>query len=243
MFDVAFTLIAPAAADPLPVLDDGGVALEDRLITEAIFGRPCAALWTAPAGLIVPRSYRRFDRFESARAESAARGTPVWLRPSGGGIVPQGPGIVNLSLAFATMAAPDGLGRAVYDGLCDLLGAALAGFGIDAEPREVSGSFCDGRFNLAVAGRKIAGTAQYWKHLGPGRRAVLAHALLIVDADADEITSRVNAFERAIDSGTVHDPATITSVARCLAGRGTDLAPAARLALVREALVRAIDAH
>ena len=57
-----------------------------------------AMLWTAGQSLVAPRSIGRLPGFERAAKESAQRGWPVALRSSGGGIVPQGPGILNLSL-------------------------------------------------------------------------------------------------------------------------------------------------
>ncbi len=51
-------------------------------------------------GFVVPGSYRQFADLPAVSAHFAARGWPVWLRRSGGGLVPQGPGIINLSLAW-----------------------------------------------------------------------------------------------------------------------------------------------
>ncbi len=52
----------------------------------------------------------------------------------------------------------------------------------------MSGSFCDGRYNLACGegaeARKIVGTAQYWRPLAAGGgHVVLAHAVILIDAD------------------------------------------------------------
>ena len=82
----------------------------------------------------------------------------------------------------------------------------------------MTGSFCDGRFNLAVCAqgrlRKIAGSAQYWRR-GNGRQAVLAHALLLIDADPALLSAQANRFETALGSGRHYDAKALTSVAEC----------------------------
>jgi hypothetical protein len=92
--------------------------------------------------------------------------------------------------------------------LCAVLRDALAALGIASSAREVKGSFCDGRFNLATMlggrARKIAGTAQYWRRSGT-RHAVLAHALLLVDADPSLLCLEANRFETALGSDRQYD--------------------------------------
>ncbi len=89
-----FPLLAGAA-----VCDDPTQA-EQPLFAKASAGEAVAQLWQAPQGLVVPGSYRQFTDLPAVSAHFAARGWPVWLRRSGGGLVPQGPGIINLSLAW-----------------------------------------------------------------------------------------------------------------------------------------------
>ena len=84
-------------------------------------------------------------------------------------------------------------------------------------PREVHGSFCDGRFNLAVGDRKIVGTAQQWKRLGADRHAVLAHAVMVAQADPALITGWANDFENALGTGRRYDPEVVVSAHQCMA--------------------------
>ena len=215
----------------LPTLDApsetfSGEPPELDWLADALDGRARAVLWRAAPGLVVPLSYRRHATLDAACAASAADGWPVWLRRSGGGAVPQGPGIVNLSLVYPVQGTPGDRAEAVYAHLCGVIGRALASFGIDARAAEVKGSFCDGRFNLAVAGRKIAGTAQYWKRRGE-RHAVLAHALLLVNADLDGLTERLNRFESALDSPRRYDATVLTSLRRESPGADLGRLPAA----------------
>lgn len=190
-----------------------GAAAELTWLDEALAGRARAVWWHGAQGLVAPLSYRRHAGLDAACAAAAAAGWPVQLRRSGGGVVPQGPGIANLTLTGPAGGAPGTVAEAVYGHLCGLLATALAGLGIEARAQAVEGSFCDGRFNLAVGGRKIAGTAQYWRR-GGGRQAVLAHALLLVDADVDQLSARANAFEAALGSERRYRADALTTVAR-----------------------------
>ena len=207
---------------------DGELELE--WLELALKGQSTAALWIGKQGLVAPMSYQHHTNLIEVCTEFAIRGWPVRLRRSGGGVVPQGPGILNLSLAKPCQGAPGDLAESIYADLCQLLAGALAGLGIKAEARAVSGSFCDGRFNLAVIGnddqttRKIAGTAQYWRH-AESRHAVLAHALLIVDADPAALTAEANRFETALVSGRHYERNSLTSVSQawCAAHPGKEI--------------------
>ncbi len=219
---------------------DDPLASEQALLSLAAQGRRVAHLWQAPRSLVVPRSYRRYAALDQARAEFARHGCPVFLRMSGGGLVPQGPGIVNVSLAYQVRGTVGELSEAVYRDLCELLQRALRALGLETHWQTVEGSFCDGRFNLAWGPpddvRKIAGTAQYWRRLeaaadgtSPPLHAVLAHAVLLVSADPEEINQRANAFEAAIGSGKHYLAGRVISVQQALCAAGLGLAPADRL--------------
>ncbi len=177
---------------------------------------PVACIWEAAQGLVVPRTYRRFEYFPQACAQSAARGWPVAVRLSGGGIVPQGAGIINLSLAYQADGKPlDGSDQA-YLLICRLISRALLPFGIASHAAPVQGSFCDGRYNLAVGQgdtlRKIAGTAQLWRRLPvPGQehlhtQVVMVHALILAHADIQTVTAEANHFERMLGSDKCYEP-------------------------------------
>jgi hypothetical protein len=195
-------------------LPDGAPELE--WLAQAMAGNNVAALWQAPLSLVAPLSYRKHPALDGVRARFFAQGVPVRMRRSGGGVVPMGPGVLNLSLVYQVDGMPGDLADAVYEHLCGVLIRALAAMGVAAETSAVPGSFCDGRFNLAVrtpAGlKKIAGTAQYWRGTG-ANRAVLAHAVLLVDCDVDALTAHANDFESAIDSGRVYESAALATVA------------------------------
>jgi lipoate-protein ligase A len=197
----------------------------------------CAAahLWSSSQVLAVPRSYTRLPAWPQACAASATAGWPVHIRGSGGGLVPLGPGQLNLSLVWRAEPAAPIDPQAIYRDLCSLLSRALARLAINATPQAVAGSFCDGRFNLAVGGRKIAGTAQAWRRIGKDQ-AVLAHAVIVVSAEPDALTETANRFEESAASGRRYRADALTNVVRAwcdmhpadapLADPGTSLANA-----------------
>lgn len=186
-------------------------------LEQAQTGRATAALWSSTLVLVAPLSYRKHAALDAVCAASAARGCPVRLRRSGGGVVPQGPGILNLSLAYPCHGDPGLASVQVYAHLCGVLATALAGLGIDTATAAVEGSFCDGRYNLAVAVdgsmRKIVGTAQYWRRSGD-QHAVLAHALLLVEADPQQLCDQANRFEAALGSPRHYRSQALTNVAQ-----------------------------
>lgn len=186
-------------------------------LDQALGGEPTAVVWIGSGALVVPLSYQQHSRLDAVSAVFASRGWPVRLRRSGGGVVPQGPGILNLTLAYACAGAAGTRAQTVYQHLCVALSNALGSLDIVTDTRAVDGSFCDGRFNLAVThggiARKIAGTAQYWKRSG-GVQAVLAHALLLVDADPRQLSELCSSFEAALGSARRYDANAVTSVAQ-----------------------------
>lgn len=212
-----------------------GIAHEDDWMAGcAASGRAAAHLWHAPVGLVAPRRLTALPGWAAAAADPSFG--EVQVRASGGGLVPQGPGVWNLSLVWpAPSAAPSGT-DAIYRALCDTLAGAFARLGLDASPQPVDGSFCDGRFNLAVRGRKLVGTAQAWRRV-LGVPLVLAHAVIVVDADPAELTARANAFEAALGSAMRYRADALTSVAR----EAGDTFDAARtLAVLAEAFARVV---
>ena len=124
-------------------------------------------LLTTDALMVAARLHERID---AARADFAANGCPVWLRMSGGGLVPQGPGILNVSLAYAVPKGAATWMEAVYLHLCEVIAAGLRQVDVETHWQAVEGSFCDGRYNLAWGpcdrARKIAGTARWFGSMG-----------------------------------------------------------------------------
>lgn len=194
----------PAVYRLLAAPFEAGPLADETLLAPAI-REPVACLWESAPGLVVPRTYAARPGFAAIQAQFAARGCPIHIRQSGGGVVPQGPGILNLSLAQVFAGRPLDHSEAFYQQLCAWIRQALAAFGIETRAQAVEGSFCDGRYNLAIPdpARKIAGTAQVWRRIpghAPDRHVGLAHALILAQGDPGEWTARANALETALGS-------------------------------------------
>ena len=158
--------------------------------------------WESSRCLVVPSSAARSANFEGACNYSAGAGWPVIVRATGGDVVPQGAGVLNVSIAFnpscdARLRIGD-----VYCLLCEPIVAELHAVGCDASIGGVDGSFCDGKYNVAVDGQKVAGTAQRWRAISRNKDdlesfSVLAHAMLLVECDIASGVDAVNAFNQA----------------------------------------------
>ncbi|PLL93607.1 lipoate-protein ligase A, partial [Klebsiella michiganensis] len=102
----------------------------------------------------------------------------------------------------------------------------------------VKGSFCDGRYNLACGeggdARKIAGTAQYWRPMAEGQgHVVLAHAVVLLDADLAAAHRAANDFEARLGSGRVYRADKTVTLAELISD-GADLLPRFREALAQQ---------
>ncbi len=167
-------------------------------------GRATFRLWRGDRALVVTRRETRLPRFPEARGRLEEEGWPVVVRDSGGTTVPHFPGALQVSL-FLPRRGTRGMGvEDVYHLLCEPVRAALRALSLQTYYGEVPGSFCDGRFNLVSAGRKVAGTAQRWKGGVPGSRGedgfVLGHMALFVQGELAEGTEAVNRLLRLAGS-------------------------------------------
>ena len=176
-----------------------GLAFEADLLTAR---QPVAGVWTSKANtLVCPFSYRRKPGFPAAAVASSGRGWPVMLRPTGGGAVPQGAGVLNLAVA---LTVPRGF--AIADGyrlITGIVRRALGDVGSVMTAGPTPGSFCDGDWNLSIVGQKVVGTAQRWRPVGAGCSRVLAHALILAGGGIEARADAVSAFNRAIGLGPV----------------------------------------
>src|SRR5690606_25647972 len=131
-----------------------------------------------------------------------AQGWPILLRDTGGEPVPQSPAVLNVALAYA-LPTGDDEGRRIdsaYERLLEPLAVWLAEHDLKPGCASVPGAFCDGRFNLTLEGRKVAGTAQRWRRSRDGRPAVLAHAALLMNDCRESMALVVNRFYHSFAS-------------------------------------------
>lgn len=176
-----------------------GLALEADMLAGA--GHQ-VAIWAAQARAIVcPRTYTRKTGFDAAADASASRGWPLYLRPTGGGAVPQGPGVINLATVFD---APKGF--TIEDGYRHLTDVIVRGLGDAAwslRPGDTPGSFCDGAWNLSCEGQKIVGTAQRWRSQRGAPARVLAHAMILTDRQFEPGAEAVAELHTALGLGRI----------------------------------------
>lgn len=182
-------------------------ALERALLESAREMRPDEVrwlVWRTEKSIIVPRGLPSRDYFGAARDAVEALDYPVFERDTGGDLTPQDPGVVNLSLAFRLDGDDVSIKRAYERLTAPVVTFLREAHGIDAATASIPGAFCDGAYNIACGGRKIAGTAQRWKLIGgegPARRvAVLGHVALMVTIDLDPAIAALNAFYAAAGS-------------------------------------------
>jgi lipoate-protein ligase A len=174
-----------------PGLSSAGAQLahEQSLLALCASGveQPIALIWESEPALVVSQSDRHLPRFAAAVTDAERAGWPVIVRHTGGTAVPLVPGIINLGLIASWRTGRPTLGAA-YEPLCSLLIGAMGNLGITATTGRAPGAFCDGRWNILVNQRKVAGTSQRQSCFG-GRGAVLLHATVIVDADPAMLTA------------------------------------------------------
>src|SRR5690554_4897785 len=115
-----------------PACGDLNSRFDEVLMQYAASHGPSACIWQAPQGLVVPRTYIRSATFDETCVQSAAQGWPVSVRHSGGGVVPQGPGILNISLAYGVEGRPLDHSDAAYQMLCNVISDAASHFGVQA---------------------------------------------------------------------------------------------------------------
>ena len=193
---------------------DNGLELEMQWMHQAAKdGKAYAHLWQSSKGWVVPKSYLL------GATEAMLHKQGCFIRSSGGGLVPQGPGIWNLSLIWSVSQAFDLDIIEIYQAVCFKLTAAFKDLGIYVSTGHTPGSFCDGKFNLSVNGQKLVGTAQSWKKIN-GTKVVLAHAVLLVDIEAETLIQAANAVEESIGSNRRYLANSITSIAQecCING-------------------------
>lgn len=197
----AMTELSPPAA--LFLSGDEAFALEAQILEQVSSGQSHfqMAIWETERCLVVPQSFTRNERFEAAATQSKAEGWPIFTRCTGGDVTPQGPGTMNVTLAYRLSSQAVPSIDEHYDLLCRPISDHLQSWGLVPEFSAIEHSFCDGAHNLSVDGRKMVGTAQRWRRVrdGSGVQMVFAHALILVDADISGGIAAMNTLYESCD--------------------------------------------
>jgi len=169
-----------------------GIARETALLQQ---GRPAMLLWQSNAcALVVPSALARRAAVQQQAQITAAAGWPLVTRGSGGGIVPQWSGTVNLAMI---VPCPAGFTpESGYHLICSSISAALSQFDIPSDTGACQSAFCDGDWNLLVKRRKLVGTAQRLRMTAAGRVALI-HAAILTKMPAPEVWPIMNELHKA----------------------------------------------
>lgn len=123
-----------------------------------------------------------------------------------------GPEFINLTVMTSRRTSDAVDIDRIYASFGEVLFPALSEMGISATFAEVRQAYCSGRYDVAVAGRKLAGTAAIVRWIG-GVQAQLVHAVLRIEPVHDELAI-ISAFETAMGLNPRYDPAFLTSLAQ-----------------------------
>lgn len=179
---------------------------------------PVLLVWRSEPALLVSRTETRLPHFENAVADMRAAGWPVVLRKSGGGACPVGPGTVQVSMIDPVL--PLTTINCRYAVLAELLQAMLRRYRVFARTGLVAGAYCPGAYDLAVAGRKIAGMSQHWFRNRCAVRCAVTAASINVGEAPHEIACAVNQFYHEAGSELRCDADALTNVQLCGSASG-----------------------
>jgi len=192
------------------------MAAEDRIW---LAGAPGSWAWTCANGLSVPASALRLENFAAAAERSHIRGWPVVVRCTGGGCVPQGPGILNFGVMTHSSLSADHLYARFAQSIID----ATARFGARSSIFTPEGAWCEGRYDLSIARRKFCGLSQR-RSVGTHLRPAFIHAAIFLCPDLDTAFTAMRRFLTEAGAKSAPDRQAATSLAAHLE------APNARLA-------------
>ncbi|RYM01738.1 lipoate--protein ligase family protein [Sporolactobacillus sp. THM7-7] len=136
-------------------------AIDDTLCRSVGSGEsPCAArLWVHQRTVMLGIQDTRMPHLQDALRVLSHAGFDYVARNSGGLAVVLDDGVLNLSLIFSEKKRPISIDEA-YQAMVDFIGKLLGPHGIRFDVHEIGRSYCPGRYDLSVGGRKFAGISQ-----------------------------------------------------------------------------------
>lgn len=172
----------------------------------------CGRIWTVSRpGIVLGLRDTRLPYGKEATDLLVQKGVEVHLRASGGRLVVQDPGVVNVAFAYAGEQLPSL--EALFSEMTDILRRLFRELGITVRQGEVPGSICAGSTDLAVGGRKVAGLSQRRR-----RGFALVHAFILVAGTGEERVSVADAFYRAAGASAgegVHEGSMVALAELC----------------------------
>ncbi|WP_084419767.1 lipoyl protein ligase domain-containing protein [Henriciella litoralis] len=190
-------MLRPDAPDIVRFQAPAGLDNEEQLFQQA-FGadaeRFSLSFWQQSKCLVVPQRWQSMPDIDAAQTIAAAKGWPVTFRRSGGACVFHGPGVLCVSGILASKRDPVPVDR-IYEDFANGLGAAVSSLGVSGVSiGSAPDAPCDGRFNLLVDGRKLAGLAMR-RRMRDATTVTLVHACLWVGGALEEPIAAINHVE------------------------------------------------
>lgn len=149
-------------------------------------------LWQCCRNTLVLPAGNKWQQTEGLRDALADLGWQLFARKTGGAPVPQTQGVINVSYLYAL---PEGQSYSIpeaYRSFCATLTAFFQHFAISVDCHATPGSYCDGDYNLNIAGKKVVGTAQRVVLKQGGGKVVLAQACILIDVNPEQLVAPVN---------------------------------------------------
>lgn len=186
---------------------------EDELIAQVQSNQLSQALllWQVKSPTLVLPAGKKWPSSENLRQALERSGWKLFSRKTGGAPVPQVPGVINLSHIYHWPdQQPYDIKKAYLD-LCAVLTVFFERLGVSVNVHATPHSYCDGDYNLNIAGQKVVGTAQRVLLKKGGGKVVLSQACIIIDVDVDEVVKPVQLCNQlcgytADIRGNVHTP-------------------------------------
>jgi octanoyl-[GcvH]:protein N-octanoyltransferase len=199
---------------------DENLELDTKIAMEVANGKRPATLrlWRdcEERGIVVSKKDVSGPHGQDAIEKVQKLGYHVYIRQTGGTAVPHARGVLNFSMMFPR-SQKSGTTDDYYRLLCKPQIDWLLTYGIIAGTGEVEGSYCDGKYNVIVSGKKLVGTAQSWRGGLAGITSrhpgyILAHACIIVDVDLKWAMNLINQFYAWTDNPYRANPETSTTL-------------------------------
>lgn len=171
----------------------------------------CAVLfWQQPPCLVLPAHWRKRPGMAAAAAGASAAGWPVLYRSTGGSCVFHGDQVLCVSQITVTPSRRTSI-DAVYTAFAGELIATAERLGLPGcRTGTAPDAPCDGRYNLLVGDRKLAGLAMRRRMRG-GWTISLVHACLWLSGPVGPALKAVGALERHLGlPGRYRETAIIT---------------------------------
>ncbi len=121
-----------------------------------------------------------------------------------------------MQIAIARPAVPEITIDIAYMELVDLIRAILCPYRLAIEIGAAAGAFCQGRYDVSIAGRKVAGLSQHWRQRNK-RMTITTAATLIVDGSVREMVRAINLFHQLAGKDSVCSESAVGSVRQFLA--------------------------